>query len=444
MNLKQVVDEKINTISSWTNAFTIKQKLIYFIGCLVILTILFVIIKNINDDKVKRAVKSKALVLEFSKILSNKQISAKSFLKYYNDVFVEELENFYKEDKKALNSLEKNSPLKFKNQIVKISSLNDSCNILLKTLTENGVIKRNSANEMKRAFDKADNAMRNIVGAIESKEADLMMEGLTLSGIELNFQSIARDGLILFLKLRKAQFEFLSSGNQKARKEFELESSQASNRVSAILGFAKNLDDDLYTLESENYKVGINEYVKTAKLTFPLVDKENEIIQKLDSTISQIVLLVDNLNNQSEQAESGAEIAAGTTMIILSIIMLLIVLLFSLIMIQAITKPVNNLISYMDKIGDGDLSIDIDISGKDEISMIKVKLKETVDHLRETISAILDSADILTSSSEELKNVSTDLSSGANEMNIQAQSAVKMAEIGNNSMQKRFHLLPER
>lgn len=436
MSLKDMYEKLLDSLSTWASTISIKMKLIYFILCLILLTIFFIGIKNLSDSKIVKAEREKALVLSFSNGVSNKQIASKAFLKYYEERYVEELKTLLAGDKKLIKNLIVNSPASFKEKIKKIEKFNEQYNDFLTQLIEIGQEKKSFESKMVKAFEKSDKAISTIIGAIDEKEADLGLEGLTLGELEIQFQNVARDGLILFLNLRQYQFEYLNLGKESAKEEFEKASSKASNRVSVITAFGKNLDDEAYVTESSNYREGIDEYILTAKSTFEVAKKENNVVVSLDSTVNEILLIVKDLEEHSNDEISNAIQGSVITLIIVSSLALLLIFLFSSVMIHAITAPVTVLIGDMEKVGNGDLSIDIDTSGKDEISLIKQKLKETVNHLRETVGSILKSADILTTSSEELKITSIQLSSDTDEMNTQANAAAKTAEAGNNNIQQ--------
>ncbi|RJE48678.1 MULTISPECIES: methyl-accepting chemotaxis protein [unclassified Dehalobacter] len=96
------------------------------------------------------------------------------------------------------------------------------------------------------------------------------------------------------------------------------------------------------------------------------------------------------------------------TAIVLSIIL-------GFFMARSITNPVRKLVEVSDKIADGDLNVDIDVRGKDEIGALAKSFSTMTLTLNEVISNINSASEQVASGSKQLSDSSMALSQGATE-----------------------------
>lgn len=84
-------------------------------------------------------------------------------------------------------------------------------------------------------------------------------------------------------------------------------------------------------------------------------------------------------------------------------------------LIGAIVKPVNQAVSYFEKIASGDLSTAIAVSGKNEMSNLLAGLKRMQEALVKTVRVVRDSSEAISSGAGEIANGNADLSSRTEE-----------------------------
>ena len=77
---------------------------------------------------------------------------------------------------------------------------------------------------------------------------------------------------------------------------------------------------------------------------------------------------------------------------------------------RMVTKPLDEAVQVCSNIADGDLSVDIDVTRKDEVGMLLTSLKNMTGHLRNIVGQVLDNTEAISHSSQEIAAGNTSLS----------------------------------
>jgi methyl-accepting chemotaxis protein len=89
----------------------------------------------------------------------------------------------------------------------------------------------------------------------------------------------------------------------------------------------------------------------------------------------------------------------------------------------AITRPINTAVGIANKLADGDLMIQIDVPGSDEVGQLLKAMKNMLEKLKEIVSQIMSAADNVAAGSEELSSSAQEMSQGATEQAASAEEA---------------------
>lgn len=81
----------------------------------------------------------------------------------------------------------------------------------------------------------------------------------------------------------------------------------------------------------------------------------------------------------------------------------------SLYIFRRINRPIETLLSAIDRLAKGDLSGEVDIHSKDELGVVAEELNETIVKWRAMVKGLLETSSSLASSSEELSAISSEL-----------------------------------
>jgi len=77
---------------------------------------------------------------------------------------------------------------------------------------------------------------------------------------------------------------------------------------------------------------------------------------------------------------------------------------------RMVTKPLDEAVQVCSNIADGDLSVDFDVTRKDEVGMLMTSLKNMSAHLRKIVGQVLENTEAISHSSQEIASGNTSLS----------------------------------
>lgn len=130
-----------------------------------------------------------------------------------------------------------------------------------------------------------------------------------------------------------------------------------------------------------------------------------------------------------ESSELEAKTKELTLIIIsLAVIFIIVCMLINLIVLKKLFSPIDTLVHSITRIAEGDLTLTIDTSHKDEIGNINIALSQTVEALRNMIEKISISSKKVTSATESILISSTDASSAYEDL---ASSTSEISLISN-------------
>jgi methyl-accepting chemotaxis protein len=157
----------------------------------------------------------------------------------------------------------------------------------------------------------------------------------------------------------------------------------------------------------------------------PLATKNPELTAMLESGRQNANVLDDTLTALSKVKEGRALDASNDTtriyeegrvhMIILIVGGMIAGLAMGLLISRSVTKPLGVAVNVANRLADGDLTVSIDATSKDETGQLLQAMKSMVSKLESVVSEVNGSADSLASASEEVSATAQSLSQGASE-----------------------------
>lgn len=112
-----------------------------------------------------------------------------------------------------------------------------------------------------------------------------------------------------------------------------------------------------------------------------------------------------------------------TFCIILAAFMMIVAFVIVERMIHIVIKPLHRLTDVLGQITDGDFTVDVEVRGRDEISIMSAALKKFIDEMRDTLSGMMHISEELTEKAASSLNVSVKLRDASEE---QADSMQQM------------------
>lgn len=171
----------------------------------------------------------------------------------------------------------------------------------------------------------------------------------------------------------------------------------------------RNSDESLETLQS------ILEKEDKAALTAFTI---NDLYPQIDPIISKINELIDlQLVVADQEYIKGQAIFSNdkTNSYIIIFVGISISLSISMLIVMNISKAISKASSVVTKLAEGDLTVDIDTTHKDEIGLLMNDLKGMINKFKNVISYVSSASDNIVAASQELNSSSQQMSEGATE-----------------------------
>jgi len=150
--------------------------------------------------------------------------------------------------------------------------------------------------------------------------------------------------------------------------------------------------------------------------------RNNLIKETLDPTGKIVAKEIEDMKLaiKKRQDTVGPELQANTekastVTIVVSLVAVVMGIFLALLITRAITRPVEKLAVYADKIGEGDLTATLDIDSRDEVGRMAMALGNAIDKIRDVLTGVRDASINMAEASQQVSSTSQSLSQGANE-----------------------------
>lgn len=142
---------------------------------------------------------------------------------------------------------------------------------------------------------------------------------------------------------------------------------------------------------------------------------QNKIIIGARNDLNDSInILLDSERSKAEVANKENQAiykASLSIMILATIIVFAVALVLGIIISLSITRRINKVVTFAEKLGEGDLTQQIKIKSRDEIGTLIQALNKAVENIRYLISEVITSTADLSASSEEISATTEELSS---------------------------------
>ena len=156
-----------------------------------------------------------------------------------------------------------------------------------------------------------------------------------------------------------------------------------------------------------------------AGVKFKVVD------EKLNRLIEIQAEVGDEMNKQAE----ANYVYIRNLIIIITVIVVIIAIILVILLTKMIATPLREMITNVsNKLADGDLTIDVEVAGKDEIGQLQQSMKNMVDKLREVVSDVRGVSDNVASGSQELSASAQQISQGSTEQAASTEETTSSME----------------
>jgi len=204
-----------------------------------------------------------------------------------------------------------------------------------------------------------------------------------------------------------------------------------------IFSNLKSIKKNINTIE-KRLKVKDQEYFEFIKQSISLIDALPQQTKEIGDLWPKKIICESQLSNFRKQVLVKSEKISLTVksdleqmekyFLIINVVTFLVVIVFlitgGVVIYRSIIRPLREAVNISHKLAKGDLSIDVDVKGKDETGQLLASMKTIVENLKNIVSEVKGGADIVFLKSDSMVSTSTKISQRATE---QASSIEKTA-----------------
>jgi len=181
---------------------------------------------------------------------------------------------------------------------------------------------------------------------------------------------------------------------------------QFATKIKEFKAAARSLQDRAVALGSAN---------KNDEATALLLNEIQPIIEKWVASLNELVAFENKMNIDAGLDASNAYASARTVMIAFSVLAVILAVAAALLVTRSITQPVNEAVRVVNRMMEGDLTVKIDLSSKDELGTMLNAMQSMVEKLSQVVTDVNASAESLAGASEEVSSTAQSLSQAASE-----------------------------
>ncbi|MBI9092083.1 MAG: methyl-accepting chemotaxis protein [Desulfobacterium sp.] len=166
---------------------------------------------------------------------------------------------------------------------------------------------------------------------------------------------------------------------------------------------------------------------------------DGEIDDLRISAVTDLYKITGSLKNEMVEADAHYDTvqkSVQTVSIVLALVGVFLAFLLSWLITRAITRPLIAGLEAADRLSQGDMTVRIQIPGKDEVGQLMLALQTMVHKINEVITDVKYASDNVASGSIELSSTAEELSQGSSEQAASGeQAAASMEEMSANIRQ---------
>jgi methyl-accepting chemotaxis protein len=207
--------------------------------------------------------------------------------------------------------------------------------------------------EMIKPLRISEEALRKIQADIEAKQAELQMEGETLSAQEFGMLNVVKDCRDAFLQLQNIQLQYLLTGDQKFIQEYKkLTSGNVQVYLTALDQFASTLKNQAWIKATVGVRESLNNFLGFIDQSQELYRKESDRLSSLNESGVNILSTANALLGEVSQSIAAQKNDALKVVCAFMFSGLLVFWGLSVLLVRSITRPVRNAVRGLTEIAE--------------------------------------------------------------------------------------------
>jgi methyl-accepting chemotaxis protein len=178
----------------------------------------------------------------------------------------------------------------------------------------------------------------------------------------------------------------------------------------------QNLKERIISFATDNTYIDVED--DAVMLTYGRLNTEMEsILKEAESLAEKANVMADERTRKTQKV---------TALVVTVILIWISLLLYNL--YRSVNSPINKFLSMFKRFGEGDLSIHMDESTKDEFGQLAISFNTMGAKLRETIEEVKAAAGSVSSESQQMSSTAEEMSQGAKEQAASSDEAASSVE----------------
>ncbi|MGA2731497.1 MAG: methyl-accepting chemotaxis protein [Syntrophobacteraceae bacterium] len=277
--------------------------------------------------------------------------------------------------------------------------------------------------EMIKPLSTSEEALRKIQTDIEAKQAELQMDGETISSQEFGMLNVVKDCRHAFLQLQNIQFQYLLTGDQKFMQEYKkLTSGNVQVYLTALDQFASSMKNQSWIKATEGIRESLSKFVGLIDQSQQLYQKESDRLGSLNESGANILSTADALLGEVGQSIAVQKKDALQMVCAILFSGLLVFWGMSLLLVRSITRPVKNAVRGLTEIAE-------------QVNAASVLVSNAGQELSEGASSQASAIEQTSSSLEEMASMTRQNAENAAQANSLMLETKKTVGQANMSMQ---------
>ena len=411
---------------------SLKTRLYGLVAFTIVIILTLVVSGIYYYSNIERANTTKAEFNRLITILQDTRIAEKTYLQFFSGELKGHFEQLALTTDKAFDTAVKGSDDK---EIVRQLStaknlLGQYQQIFAQVVATHGQ-QEQLKEDMKRPLLLALDLLEAIQSDLESRQAELQMEGSDLSAVDNEMLNIVRDCKIGFLQLQGLQFQFLLSGDTELITAFKQLTDQiVKASIPALHETSVALQNKKFIENAKEIKGTIQEFLTVVEQSQAVGVKEREAIKQLDAAGKKAIEPVETTVSLTNAIIAQQTRSAVMTIAVIVAVGIAAFLALSFFLVRAITKPLHQVVAGLKDIaeGEGDLTNRLEVKSKDEMGELAKWFNVFIEKIQTVIRDVAQNAGLLQTSSGQLLDIARQMSTGADQTSTKANTVAAAGE----------------
>ncbi|MBI1912714.1 MAG: MCP four helix bundle domain-containing protein [Deltaproteobacteria bacterium] len=263
------------------------------------------------------------------------------------------------------------------------------------------------------------NRITNMKDMIQSFYNDRFVPAVDLGKVSYNLASIRIGALMIMNEADATKKQNIFS--KAADEEKQIENLIEKYGATVMTGDEKKTFDEFKSAWKNYNESRLNTYKfalegNSEKAKFNALNDAAPKFKLLDEKITRLIEIQDEVGKVMYNDAEKSFTFTRNIVILATLLAIAIASFFVFILTNVIAKPLANITQNVaNKLSQGDLTVDIEVKGKDETGQLLAAMKNMVDKLKEVVTDVRSVSDNVASGSQELSAGAQQISQGATE-----------------------------